>query len=140
MAMRRIGALALVVLLVACGDDDDTSTDAPPSTTPPTFDGEPSLPDPGGVPGVFDVDNALRQPDGTRLTVVGHLIALPDGSAELCGGPIQESAPPRCGEPSLPVDGLADPASVPGTTDMGGWVEGDVELVGVVDGGRLVVS
>ncbi len=121
--MRRILAPALVLLLVfaACGDDDDTGAPAPPD-------------------GPIDVAEARGQADGTAVTVAGHLIALPDGSAELCGGPIQESAPPQCGEPSLPVDGLADPASIPGTTDVGGWVEGDVVLTGVLTAGRLALT
>ena len=124
--MRRISALALAgLLLAACGDDDSTGTGG-------AGDGPPAA-----AEGAISVAEALGQPDGTRVTVTGHLIALPDGSAELCGGPIQESAPPQCGDPSLPVDGLDDPASIPGTNDVGGWVEGDVELDGVVDGGRL---
>jgi hypothetical protein len=86
------------------------------------------------------VATALAEDDGSRLIVTGHLIALPDGTAQLCGGPVQESAPPQCGEPFLAVDGLDDPTSIPGTTDVGGWVEGDVALIGTVDGGRLNVS
>ena len=111
--------LVLLLLVAACGGDDD-ATD--------------------GGPVAVDVAGALAADDGTQVKVRGHLIALPDGSAELCGGPIQESAPPQCGDPSLPIDGLTDPASVPGASEVGGWVEGEVVLDGVVGGGRLDVS
>ena len=113
--------LSLALFIAACGDDDE-GTDA------------------GGVEVEVDVAGALEAGDGTEVTVRGHLIALPDGTAELCGGPIQESAPPRCGDPALPVDGLADPASVPGAVAVGGWIEGDVVLTGTVSSGRLDVS
>jgi hypothetical protein len=119
--VRRSCLLVLVLLLAACGDDDDAGTTG--DTQPPA--------------GAIDVATALQQDDGTVVTVRGHLIALPDGSAELCGGPIQESAPPQCGDPSLPVDFLEDPASLPGTTDVGGWVEGEVELRGTIRTQRL---
>jgi hypothetical protein len=127
--MRKLLVVVALVLVGACSDDDEAQ-----------FDGDPSLPDPGGAPAPVDVAGALEAGDGTLVRVAGHLIALPDGTAELCGGPIQESAPPQCGEPALPVDGLDDPASVPGAAEVGGWVEGDVVLTGVVDGGRLDVS
>lgn len=144
MMRRSCCGLALLLLVGGCGDDDEVhgsvNADPPASTTPPTYDGEASLPDPGGVPGVLDVAAALGEADGSDVNVAGHLIALPDGTAELCGGPIQESAPPQCGDPSLPVDGLADPASIPGTTDVGGWVEGDVVLTGTIGDGRLDVA
>jgi hypothetical protein len=112
-------AFSFVVVLAGCGDGDDGGDAAPAGT--------------------LNVAEALTVEDGTEVTVAGHLIALPDGTAELCGGPIQESAPPGCGVPALPVDGLDDPASVPGASEVGTWVEGDVELTGVVQGGRLQV-
>jgi hypothetical protein len=127
--MRKVLAVVALVVVAACSDGDEAQ-----------FDGDPSLPDPGGAPAPVDVAAALEAGDGTLVRVAGHLIALPDGSAELCGGPIQESAPPQCGDPALPVDGLDDPGSVPGAAEVGGWVEGDVILTGVVDGGRLDVS
>ena len=83
-----------------------------------------------------DDDGGATEPQA----VAGHLIALPDGTVHLCLGPVQESAPPRCGEPFLVVDGLDDPLSIPGTTDVGGWVEGDVTLTGTVSSGRLDLS
>ena len=121
--------MAALLLAGACSDDDEAQ-----------FDGDPSLPDPGGAPAPVDVAGALDAGDGTLVRVAGHLIVLPDGTAELCGGPIQESAPPRCGDPALPVDGLDDPLSVPGAAEVGGWIEGDVVLTGAVSGGRLDVS
>ena len=119
--MRRALCAFVLVVLAACGGDD---ADAEPEADA----------------GAIDVATALQRDDGTRMTVTGHLIALPDGTAQLCGGPIQESAPPRCGDPFLAVDGLEDPASIPGATEVGGWVEGDVELAGIYDNGRLNVS
>jgi hypothetical protein len=152
-------ALALAALAGGCGDDEGAGADAgtpapgsPPATSPTAtatattaYPGEPSLPDPGGERGPpdigpLDVADALRRADGTRVTVAGRLIALPDGTATLCGGPIRESAPPQCGEPSLPVDGLDDAVAVPGATEVGGWIEGDVELTGTVRSGRLDVG
>lgn len=119
-------ALALAVPLAACGDDADDEA------APDPADDTDSL--------VLDVAGALAAADGTRVRVGGHLVALPGGSAELCGGPIMESAPPQCGDPSLPVDGLEDPAAVPGATDAGGWVDGDVVLAGTMRDGRLEVG
>jgi hypothetical protein len=114
-------AFGFVVVLAGCGGyEGDDGGDAAPT-------------------GTINVAEALTVDDGTEVTVAGHLIALDDGSAELCGGPIQESAPPGCGVPAQPVDGLDDPASVPGASAVGTWVEGAVELTGVVQGGRLIV-
>lgn len=107
------------MLVIGCGDDD----------------GDPL----GALEDRIDVAAALAVDDGTRVTVAGHLIALPDGTSTLCGGPIRESAPPSCGDPALPVDGLDDPTTYEGATDVGGWVEGDVEITGTLRGGRLQV-
>ena len=89
-----------------------------------------------GCGGDDDANDDATEPQ----TVAGHLIALPDGTVHLCLGPIQESAPPQCGEPFLVVDGLDDPLSIPGTTDVGGWIEGDVTLTGTVSSGHLDLS
>jgi hypothetical protein len=140
------------LLLVGCGDDDDdaatgaASSSAPSTTVDPVlgdpgdsrYPGEPSLPDPGGAGSApVDVAAAIVLDDGTEVRVAGHLIALPDGTATLCGGAIAESAPPQCAAPALPVDGLIDAASLMGVTDNGTWVEGDVVLEGTLQGGRL---
>lgn len=122
------GALALALPLAACGDDDGDGRSSPPAAPDPADDSD-------GL--VLDVAGALAAGDGTSVRVSGHLIALPGGGAELCGGPVMESAPPQCGGPALPVDGLDDPAAVPGATDAGGWVEGDVVLAGTMRAGRL---
>jgi hypothetical protein len=107
-----------LALAAGCGDGDDAVRSGPPA-------------------GELTVADALAVEDGTEVRVAGHLIALPDGTATLCGGAVMESAPPRCGDPALAVDGLTEPAELPGARSVGGWVEGDVVLEGVVDGGRL---
>ena len=72
MMRRSCCGLALLLLVGGCGDDDEVhgsvNADPPASTTPPTYDGEASLPDPGGVPGVLDVAAALARPTAATST------------------------------------------------------------------------
>lgn len=90
--------------------------------------------------GAVTVAEALAADDGTNLTVAGFLIALRDGTVSLCGGAIRESAPPQCGGPELPVEGVGDPAGIPGARDLGTWIEGDVTVTGTMLDGRLDTS
>ena len=126
MARRTIAVAALVALalLAACGDDGDD--EALTSTTGSE-----------GNPGIT-VEEALST-RADRVLVRGFLIAIDGGPVTLCGGPIMESAPPQCGDPSLEVKGV-DLAKVDGLRHLDGWSEGDARLLGRVNNGVLTIE
>lgn len=126
MLRRVIVAAALVVVAVLAGCGDDGDDDALTSTTGSE-----------GNPGIT-VEEALST-SSDRVLVRGLLIAIDRGPVTLCGGPIMESAPPQCGEPSLEVKGL-DLAKVDGLRHLDGWSEGDVRLLGRVNNGVLTIE
>lgn len=117
-------SVAVGLALAGCGGE----TTGPEQPSPPAHGGtgEPSI-----------VEEARRA--GGRQAVRGTLLAR-DGEARLCSA-ILESFPPQCGEPSLLVHGL-DFDAVEGTTSADGvtWSEGEVTIVGVVDGDVLRVG
>ncbi|NQU96884.1 MAG: hypothetical protein HQ548_04485 [Chloroflexi bacterium] len=89
---------------------------------------------------LLDVQNVVDRPDGTRVRVRGHLLADGGTLVRLCRI-LLESDPPRCGEPSLQLEGL-DLDAFQGLENYEGvtWSPGLVELRGTVRDGVLTVD
>jgi hypothetical protein len=138
-------ALALTLGLGACGDDgggDDTGppVDADATTTSAATDDTEA---PGGELSVAD---AVEQPDGTQVTVLGYVFQPEEGATIMCDL-LAESFPPTCSGPTLTTDGL-DVSSLPGlqTTAPGDlvapatWTTEPVPVTGTLTAGRLLVG
>lgn len=116
--------VGVVLLLPGCGD---RGADRPPAAGAPA---------PGGG---ITVEQALASKTRQPLLVRGALFAEPGEPVRLCAA-VLESFPPRCGDPSLVVEG-APLDAVPGVQTAGGvtWAE-SVSLLGVVRDGVLTVD
>ncbi|HXY71829.1 MAG TPA: hypothetical protein VEM41_04750 [Actinomycetota bacterium] len=106
---------AVCVAAAACTHGSSGST-APPSPIP--------------------VASAASQPDGTKVTVSGGVVAPVSSPVHICEA-ATFSIPPRCVLPALTVEGL-DPSSLPGASTDGGvtWTS-HVTVTGTMQGGKL---
>jgi hypothetical protein len=129
--MKPLLLLPLAVLaLAACGGSDDAEPPTP--TQPPASAGL------GAGPGI-SIDAALTSDSAEPLLVNGNLLAQGE-QIRLCSA-LAESFPPQCGGPSLQVEGLklAEVDSLVTEGDVS-WTDRPIQLLGTVEGDRLVVS
>jgi hypothetical protein len=130
--MRPLLTFPLLVLaLAACGSGEERPAPQP-QPQPPAASGL------GAGPGL-SIEQALASGSGETILVNGSLLAS-DGEVRLCSA-LAESWPPQCGGPSLVVEGL-ELEEVDGLTRGGGaaWTDRPIQLLGNVEGDRLVVS
>jgi hypothetical protein len=87
-------------------------------------------------PSPIPVSSAAGQPDGTKVTVSGGVVAPSSGPAHICEA-ATFSIPPRCVLPSLVVEGL-DLTKLPGASTDGGvtW-SAHATVTGTMRGGKL---
>jgi hypothetical protein len=114
--------LLVIVLVAACGDDDDDAN------------GGPSL---GVGPGI-SVTDALDNDASGPLLINGFLVIV-EGEVELCEA-LAESIPPQCGGARLSIEGLDLSAFTLSQASGVQWTEDVVQVLGTVDGNRLIVS
>ena len=121
--MRRALAILVVFFVAGCGGDGG-------GAEPPAADATGR-----GV----TVREALAADVEGPLLVRGALHAR-EGEIRLCEA-LAESYPPQCAGPSLRVEGLAL-SDVEGVQTAQGvsWTDGEVKLLGDVEGGALLVS
>lgn len=130
---------ALVVTVVAalalsgCGGDG-TGASAP--VAPATTTGG------AGPAGAMLVDGGLSvaaaRAAGPGLIAVRAFVVVADGGTRLCDA-LQESFPPGCGEPSMPVTGLPDELVAGLAAEEGRrWSDAPVQLLGAVRDGVFV--
>jgi hypothetical protein len=126
-----LGLPLLVLALAACGSGEDPAQPQPQPEPPATA----GL---GAGPGI-SIEEALASNVDGALLVNGNLLVA-DGQIRLCSA-LAESFPPQCGGPSLLVEGVKL-AEVDGLTRGGGaaWTDRPIQLLGSVEGERLVVS
>jgi hypothetical protein len=117
-----IGSIALAH---AAGDGDDDAVPAAPLA--PGAAGTLLAPTAKVGAGGISVAEAIATPSPENLLVFGHLLETGDG-LRLCSA-LLEAGPPRCGGPSLAIEG--SPGVEPGPDRT--------TVLGRVDGGRLVV-
>ena len=112
-----------VVLAAGCGGDDGDRARPPDSAAGPGL----------------TVSEALESDAEGPLLVRGALHAR-EGAIRLCEA-LAESHPPQCAGPSLRVEGLSL-SDVDGVRTAQGvsWTEGEVKLLGDLEGGALLVS
>lgn len=121
MRLSSVPALYLALLLAACG----SSTPGPAQSSSPSTPAPPTAIPPAERP----------------VTGQGTVIEVPDGSPELCLGPVRESYPPQCD--GIPLTGWdwAD-AGVQDEADLGTgrtrW--GTYAVTGTFDGSVLAVT
>ncbi len=94
-------------------------------------------PSSGAGPGI-SVTEALSSGLSTPLLVNGHVV-IAGGEMRLCQT-LDQSSPPRCGEPSLLLEGFApDPGTLAEESGVA-WTSNEVQVLGERVGERLVVS
>jgi hypothetical protein len=127
--MRSLPLLLSIAILAlpACGSGQPAEDPATPSPAARA-----------AGPGI-SVQEALASKLGVPLLVRGYVVAA-GGEIRLCDA-LAESYPPQCGVASLVVEGVALD-ELPGVTTAEGvtWSEREVELLGRVEGGVLLVE
>lgn len=124
MRLSCLPAVCLALVLAACGSATPGPGGAAPTTAPPTI----ALP------------TAVPPADGP-VTGQGTVIEVPDGSPEVCLGPVRESYPPQCD--GIPLTGWDwAVAGIQDEADLGGgrtrW--GTYAVTGIFDGHVLAVT
>jgi hypothetical protein len=139
---RKLGLLALGLLLIACGGDTAATTTAPTTVA----GGDTSTTTAEGLPGSDELIEFEVPAEGLSVAeargggagpvvVYGQLFDDGDG-LRLCGG-LTRALPPACvGEP-LWIDGLDTAGLVFEGRDATRWSEDAIVLEGVLDGDTL---
>jgi hypothetical protein len=120
--VRKRALLVVVALLAGCGGSGGP--------------GEPQLVDPS---------TALGLSGGDEVTVRGFFAHEPSAVLPRMCTALEESYPPICAMPSLPVSNLSkrDEKRLPLTRDPetgGRWTQKEIELSGRIEDGALVVE
>lgn len=120
--MRRFLLFLAVVVAAGCGGSDG-----------------------GGGPQLIDPVTALGLSGGTEVLVRGYISFDPGAIRPRMCPMLDESYPPACGMPSLPVSNLTDEQvtqlQLTHDPETGGrWSQNEVELRGRIEGGALVVE
>jgi hypothetical protein len=130
--MKPLLLLPLAVLaLTACGGSDDVEPQPSP-TQPPATAGI------GMGPGI-SIEEAIASDLEGPLLVNGNLLAE-GGKIRFCDA-LGESFPPQCAGPQLRVEGLKL-EEIDGLVSEGevAWTDRPIQLLGDVEGDKLVVS
>jgi hypothetical protein len=130
--MRTLLLIPLAVFaLAACGGTDEVEPQPAP-TQPPATAGL------GAGPGI-SIEEALASGSAEPLLVNGNLLAEHD-EVRFCDA-LAESFPPQCAGPQLHVEGL-NLDEVDGLVREGevAWTDRPTQLLGTVEGDKLVVS